>query len=365
MAAARDVIVVGANYRTNVFGFSNSPEIAKEANNAGFLDQRKALDWVQKNIAQFGGNPKQVLIFGESAGGYSVKQLIANPPSPLPFSAAIMQSEASGVQGGPLGYKKLAAFLGCNSTTESQLACVRKADAIKIQDIIQRNSLTFGPIEDGKTMVRDVRDNIKTGVAAKVPIILGTNKNEGSAFIATGMAAGGVTPGMIIGQLAGSTDLGNAAVAATASLYPDSLYPTAAAKGAALLTDAGFQCGGAVLVETFAEAGYNVRRYFYAADFPSEYPFPNAGTWHSAEIAPVFKTYNSSHTELDHLSNVMQGIWTGFAKNPEATIANWPPVTKDSQPVRVFNSTSDSTVDAQELDTRCSLIGSMAEIQGI
>jgi len=70
-AAYQDVIVVTTNYRTNVFGFSNSPEIPFGEQNSGFLDQRKALEWVQGNIARLGGDPAAVTIFGESAGGYS------------------------------------------------------------------------------------------------------------------------------------------------------------------------------------------------------------------------------------------------------------------------------------------------------
>lgn len=70
-AANQDVIVVTVNYRTNVFGFSNSPEIPNGEQNSGFLDQRKGLQWVQGNIERFGGDPGKVTIFGESAGGYS------------------------------------------------------------------------------------------------------------------------------------------------------------------------------------------------------------------------------------------------------------------------------------------------------
>lgn len=76
-----------------MFGFSNSPEVPFGSQNSGFLDQRFALQWVQENIAQFGGDPSKVTLFGESAGGESIKQLLANPPSPLPFAGAILQSE--------------------------------------------------------------------------------------------------------------------------------------------------------------------------------------------------------------------------------------------------------------------------------
>jgi carboxylesterase 2 len=304
-----------------------------------------------------------VLIFGESAGGYSVKQLIAQPPSPLPFSAAIMESEASGVKGGPVAFNKLASALGCNAT--AQLACVRAAPATKIKYIIETQRLTFGPIEDGKTMLQDVRDNIRKGKAAKVPVIIGTNKNEGTPFIAIGMTSDNVTVGQILGSFAGSPELGDAVIQATASLYPKSEFTTDRKLGAALFTDIGFQCPAAVLAQTFADSGYSVRRYFFSAVFPEESPLADAGAYHSAEILPIFKTYNEKNTRIDNLSNIMQGIWTGFAKSPEASIANWPPVTKSEMPVREFGTTSDQTIKASSIDARCGLIGPMAETQGI
>lgn len=282
----------------------------------------------------------------------------------MPFSAAIMQSEASGAKGGPESFKKVAAALGCSST--GQLACVRAAPAAKIKDIIEKQALIFGPVPDGNTMVQDVRDNIKNGKAAKVPVIIGTNKNEGSAFITIGLSASSnTTVGQILGQMAGSTELGEAIVQSTAPLYPKEQYPTPLLLGTALFTDIAFQCAASILAQTLADSGYSVRRYFFAADFPEEYTFPNAGAFHSAEILPIFKTYNPKNTRLDKLSNIMQGIWTGFAKNPENTIANWPQLTKTEHPVREFGATEDKTVAASSLDTRCAVIGPMAEAQGI
>lgn len=332
-------------------------------NNAGFYDQRKALEWVQKNVAQFGGNPKKVLIFGESAGGYSVKQLIANPPSPLTFSAAIMQSEASGVGGGHEAFNKLAMALGCDTT--SQLACVRAASATKIKDIIEHQELSFGPLPDGKTMVKDVRANIKNGIAAKIPIILGTNKDEGSAFMTTGLSVKNITVGGVLGSFAGSTALGEQVVGATRAFYPKAEFATDFDHGVGLFTDLGFQCPAAKLAQTFADAGYSIRRYFYSGIFPEIYPFENAGAWHSGEILPVFSNYDSKLKALDHVSNAMQSIWTGFAKSPEAEIEDWPAVTKTEMPVREFGTKKDRTVKASDLDTRCFIIGPMAASAGI
>jgi carboxylesterase 2 len=373
MALLRDVVVVSPNYRTNgkllnevgelrlihsVFGFSGSSEIPKEENNAGFWDQRKALNWVQKNIAQFGGNPKKVLIFGESAGGYSVKQLIANPPSPLTFSAAIMQSQASGVQGGSVSFNKLATFLGCNST--SQLACVRAAPADKIRDIIEKQRLIFGPIEDGKTMVKDVRPIIKSGKAAKVPMIIGTNKNEGTPFMTTGLAVPGASIASIIGGLAGGTELGEGLILITKELYPKEKYPTDYDFGSALLTDSGFQCPADILVKTFVESGYSVHRYFYSADFQEEAGFPKAGAWHSAEIQPIFKTYITKNASLDSLSNTMQSLWTGFAKDPNAAIPKWTPYTTQQHDVFEFVTAGENKlIKAEDIDARCTTIGDL------
>ncbi|UKZ48112.1 hypothetical protein TrVGV298_002348 [Trichoderma virens] len=75
MAADQNIIVVSVNYRTNVFGFPRSPQLPLDHQNLGFLDQRFALDWVQRNIHAFGGDPKRVTIFGESAGAASVDAL--------------------------------------------------------------------------------------------------------------------------------------------------------------------------------------------------------------------------------------------------------------------------------------------------
>ena len=104
-----------------VFGFSNSPEIPFGQQNSGLLDQRFALQWARSNIKQFGGDPDKITIFGESAGGESVKQLLANPPSPLPFRGAIMESQQTGlVADGKLNYENVLSHFGCTT-----LECIR------------------------------------------------------------------------------------------------------------------------------------------------------------------------------------------------------------------------------------------------
>lgn len=350
-----------------VFGFPNSPSIPPAEQNLGFYDQRQALDWVQRNIAAFGGNPKKVLIFGESAGGFSVKQLIANPPSPLPFAAAIMQSEASGVRGNVKAWPRLVQDVGCTNTTE-ELKCLREVPALKIKEAIEKRNLVFGPVPDGgKTMEQDVRASITSGKAAKVPIIIGTNSNEGTAFMAIGQSAPGYKLADIVAELASEKELGEAAVIATAELYPESKYPNEFEHGAALFTDIGFQCPASILTTTFADKGYNIRRYFYSAVFPEIYPVPELPlrAWHSAEISPVFKTYDAKHTRIDRLSSVLQAAWTGLAKNPDGEIPDWPAYTPGAEWVKQFDIETDKMVKAPEIDGNCVTAGPLAETQGI
>jgi carboxylesterase type B len=274
-----------------------------------------------------------------------------------------MESEASGASDGHVSYHKLAAALGC--TQPGQLACMRAAPAKKIKNIIEHQEYSFGPVPDGKTMVQDVRPNIKNGIAAKIPIILGTNKDEGSAFMKTGLSVGNITVGGVLGSFAGSTALGEKVVAATRAFYPKTEFATDLDHGVGLFTDLGFQCPAQMLAQTFADAGYSVRRYFYAGRFPEIYPFENAGAWHSAEIAPVFGNYDSKFSDIDHTSNIIQKIWTGFARDPEAEIEDWPVVTKTEMPVLEFGKKEHRTVKSSDLDKRCFIIGPMAASKGI
>ncbi|KAF2674085.1 alpha/beta-hydrolase, partial [Microthyrium microscopicum] len=315
IARERNVVLVNFNYRTNVFGFPGAPSLKKGENNLGFLDQRKALDWTNKNIKAFGGDPKKVTIFGESAGGFSVKQLVANPPDPLPFRAAIMQSQAASVRGGAESFLKLASALHCNTTMA--LECVRHADAREIKSIIEHQRIDFGPQEDGITHTVDTRPNYKSGKAAKVPIIIGTNKNEGSAFAHIGLA----TPNTTLEQFLGAFVPGGKPVAEfvlneVKPLYPWTRYRSDVALAGAIFTDLGFTCGTNFLATSLRDNGYTVYRYFYTAAFPSQAKFENAGAYHSSEVDAILGTYMPTIHAMDRVSNVIQSIWSGFAKNP-------------------------------------------------
>ncbi|KAE9401291.1 alpha/beta-hydrolase [Gymnopus androsaceus JB14] len=188
-----NVVVVSVYYRLDSFGFLNIPEFQDSASgdfNAGFLDQIQALRWIQANIASFGGNPAQVTINGQSAGGGSVElHLVAKNDQNL-FSGAIGQSVYRPPTPLPAQQQPLFAFYaeaaGCGdgSVTE-QLACLRTASIsalARAQDAAAENAElaynTFHPVVDG-TIITDYPSKlILAGQFAKVPLIVGSTSNE-------------------------------------------------------------------------------------------------------------------------------------------------------------------------------------------
>jgi carboxylesterase type B len=289
------------------------------------LDQRFGLQWVQQNITQFGGDPSRVMLFGESAGGESIKQLLANPPSPLPFSSAILQSQNAVLPGnGLVNYKQVLLHFGC-----ADIACLRKVPALDIKAYIESNSLSFPPVNNDGTSTPDVRLSISSGKFANVPTMLGSNLNEARVFLA----------------VTGVTD-GNTALNATFDQYNitsqtvrDSIIAAYAAQGITdsyelsdrLGTDLVFTCTTARLANYLAIFGRTTYRYLFTPVFPSIELFPNPGAYHTAEIPEVFGTYPLSSQfgtvtqQQIQLSAFMQKIWANFAKNSAGGVG-WPKV---------------------------------------
>ncbi|KAK4046084.1 hypothetical protein OIV83_006364 [Microbotryomycetes sp. JL201] len=203
MANKQPVIYVSFNYRLNSFGFLPGKEVASDPTtsvNAGLLDQRLALEWVAKNIAQFGGDPDKVTIFGESAGAISIGfQLIAydgniasvNTGRPL-FRAAIMDSGAPipvlGPENGQASFDVVARETGC-STASDKIACLRAVPYQKLLDAtnklpgifsVRSVSLAFLPRTDGKFLPRLAQEAARKKTFARVPIISGNQFDEGT-----------------------------------------------------------------------------------------------------------------------------------------------------------------------------------------
>lgn len=187
------VIGVSINYRLGVWGFLQSPQVLAEgSSNAGLLDQRMALRWIQENIGAFGGDPEQVTIWGESAGAQSIGLHLhsyGGRDDGL-YSAAIMES------GGPVGaflaqlayyaapVENLTRTTGCY-TSSNQLACLRNLSSAALFNA--QVSQTWNPIVDGDFLTAYPSDLTAYGSFVKVPIITGANSDEGTSFSTHGL----------------------------------------------------------------------------------------------------------------------------------------------------------------------------------
>jgi para-nitrobenzyl esterase len=196
--AKKGAVVVTLNYRLGPFGFLAHPAFAAEspyhaAGNYGLLDQIAALRWVQRNIARFGGDPSRVTIFGESAGGFSVGSLIASPLAKGLFQRAILES-GTGVG------------LGIAPRDTAQAIALKFAESLRVRgvgtdaatrlralnpDTLLAASLHLGspgeprffPSVDGWVLPHAVDSTMASGAANLVPVIAGTNRDEGDEWM--------------------------------------------------------------------------------------------------------------------------------------------------------------------------------------
>lgn len=187
------------NYRLSTWGFLNSAEIREAgATNLGLRDQRLALHWIQENIASFGGDPKKVTIWGESAGGMSVgNQLIAyGGRDDGLFRAGIMESGGSiaASPGNTTAYQSqyddIVSKAGC-ATASDTLQCLREVPFESLNAIFNTTTgdpaYSFGPTVDGDFLREWGSVQLDKGEFVKVPIISGTNTDEGASFGPTGI----------------------------------------------------------------------------------------------------------------------------------------------------------------------------------
>ncbi|KEF55875.1 uncharacterized protein A1O9_07455 [Exophiala aquamarina CBS 119918] len=329
LAANHDIIVVAINYRLNVFGFPRAPQLPPAERNLGTLDQRLALDWVQRNIHAFGGDPTKVTVMGESAGAMAVGNFINTYPDDPPFRAGVLQSGSSVVKVPPgtpnndtTFWTNLIEYLNCAGTSESGiLDCARAVPADTLRTIIDNNAMAFGdPFMDNVTVLEYPATVWATGDVAKVPILIGSTADDGSVFTL------GIGDNNVTAFIEASFGVGS-----TLSQIINQLYTTDPTTTVGLTTgqqiisqiatDATFRCtSGFVANLTSTLLDVPVWQYVFDALVPSNTweAYPELGVYHASEIALIFGTYpreNSTETEA-RLSRSMQKQFADFVKDP-------------------------------------------------
>ncbi|TNE48108.1 MAG: carboxylesterase family protein [Deltaproteobacteria bacterium] len=333
MARASGVIVVSMNYRLGVPGFLLHPSLGANAGNYGLLDQVAALKWVKSNIEAFGGDPSNVTLFGLSAGGSSICIHTVAPESKGLFHRAIMQSgpcnaapkDVAEAQG-----KSLAKALGCDETADVA-ACLRGKSVKELnnalplrQGLLLGAGVNWGPVVDAALLADDPHKLLQEGKANKVPVILGSSRNEGTFFV-----YGANQVNMTETQY---QDAIKAAYGAKAdqilAQYPIANYNSPAAAYAELLGDSFFVCSIRRTARLLSAAGNQTYLYHFT-HAPSFVPIPFLGAFHGSETGYVFGNPPRGNFETKDatLSKTLQTYWTRFAKDgvPSADdAATWP-----------------------------------------
>jgi para-nitrobenzyl esterase len=215
LVAGGDVVAVTINYRLGAFGFLAHPGLGPDSGNLGLADQQAALRWVGENITAFGGDPRNVTIMGQSAGGYSVCAHLASPASAGLFHRAVVQS--AGCTGGFRGRQEaeqqgrdFAAALGCADS-----ACLREHTPAELVAASGGGHDDYRPVVGGALLPVRPADAFASGRFNRVPVLYGGNHDE-----ETGMLAGR--------ELAGAPPL-------TAAAYPDAVADAFGANADAVL----------------------------------------------------------------------------------------------------------------------------------
>jgi para-nitrobenzyl esterase len=340
MATRGDVVVVTVNYRLGALGFLWLGDLDADYSSSGvngLLDQVAALRWVQDNIAAFGGDPGNVTVFGESAGAMSVSTLLALPAARGTFHRAIVQSGAASNTFAP----KVAAEVTSSMMSRlgvAEIDGLLSADpaellsaAIKVTGEVFHDpgriagptgialAMAFQPVVDGAWLPQDPLDAMRQGVAADVPMVVGSNVDEWNLFRL--LSPSGLDHPELLDRLDRIFGDGHAIhdtyAAARPGVGPDDLW-------SAILTDATFRIPAVRLLEARAEGGAISPSYQYLFTWPTPAFGGLVGSCHALEIPFVFGTLGSSQAELVlggppgpdlwALADAVQDAWVAFAR---------------------------------------------------
>lgn len=370
--AKKGIVAVTVNYRLGVFGFMAHPELTKESphhasGNYALLDQNAALQWVQKNIAAFGGDPRKVTIAGESAGSIAVSAQMASPLSKWLIAGAIGESGAMiapTLPPVPLAQGEEEGVKFATSVGASSLAALRAMSATQILEATAKLPVgRFASTVDGYVLPKPPVEIFAAGEQAHVPLLAGWNTEEGNARAV--LAANEPTPENLAKALRTLyADRGDDAVKLYAGTKADDVRQAATD----LASDRFIAYSTWKWTDLHGKTGGKpVYRYLYGRPRPpmnapasggggnGPAPPPARGAVHSAEIEYAMGNLATNKvfawTPDDYkVSEVMQGYFANFVKtgNPNgAGLPQWP-ATSTSQFIRIDVNThaeSDKTRD--------------------
>jgi para-nitrobenzyl esterase len=330
--AKKGVVFVSFNYRMNVFGFMAHPELTKESEqrssgNYALLDQIAALQWIQRNIARFGGDPGMVTIFGHSAGASNVISLTASPLGKGLFHRAVAQSGASLAVRTPLAEAEKAGVKFGETLGAPSIAALRQKSA---DDVLKAQRPQMGVNVDGWVLPRDVYSIFAAGQQNRVPLIVGTVADD-----APGAGAGTLTAAdarksatSTYGELAGKY----------LELFPAGTDAEAAKSAHAFRTNTALANARMLARLHTKTAQVPVYWYYFThiSPMPADAvwggrPATSWGAYHGSEIVYVFNAFplqDWAWRPVDvKLGDTVSSMWAQFARSGSpsgAGLPQWP-----------------------------------------
>ncbi|CEL07886.1 hypothetical protein ASPCAL11040 [Aspergillus calidoustus] len=381
----KPIIGVSINYRLSLWGFLYSNEVVGEGiTNLGLRDQRIALQWVQENIAAFGGDPEKVTIWGESAGAASVGfQLTAyGGRDDKLFRAAILQSgnpiyygSENGTQRSQAGFEAIVSAAGCYDSWD-RIQCLREVPFLVLNATMNGSVETgsFGPTIDGD-FVRTYRSKqLKRGQFVKVPIITGANSDEGASMGPMGINTTEDFRATLSSFLplsfqdailkAYPDDLSVNVVASLGDQRPAPPYGAQFRRSASFWGDYYFIASRRETAKTWASHGLPAYAYRFNA-IPAGVP-PEVGAGHYKEIGfmfnnlkgvgyrPDIRPFEDKGKSYIDLAELMSSSWVSFIydldpngyKGRDSKVPKWPKYRMDNPEDFVFDANITSYVQS-------------------
>jgi para-nitrobenzyl esterase len=350
--ARRGCVYVSVNYRLGALGCMDLSSLSTPENpiddNLFLRDIVMALRWVRDNAAVFGGDPDNVTIFGESAGAHAVATLMAVPEAKGLFAQAISESPASGMSGPPevaaAFADDLADVLGVKpQDAAAAVMAARPAELVDALDKVMRGikemrgAFVVGPTFGTEYLPQDPVAAMRDGTAHRVPLIVGTNADEGKLFTRFLQLLPTTEP--MIDALLADTDV-------ESKIRITEAYPGYPSPSACIRLGGDFAFGTAAW--QIAEAhGRHAPTYVYRYDYaPRTFHWSGLGATHGTELFAVFDVYRTRFGSLltaaadrrsaRRVSNDVQRRWRAFSRTGLPG-EGWPAYTDKERPVMVFD----------------------------
>ncbi|KAJ7932847.1 Alpha/Beta hydrolase protein [Mycena leptocephala] len=377
LTSKEPLIFATFGYRLGQFGFlGGTPVHDNGALNAGLLDQKAALQWVQRYIGNFGGDPNRVTIWGQSAGAGSVvyhmigdggtntnlfQQAMADSP-PLLYLPNYNDTFVENL------FTQFAGLAGCGkkATGAATMSCLRAASITKIATAGSKTltNLTsslypFGPIADGSFIQERPVDALRNGNFVRVPVLFGSNTNEGANWSAelpnpnANTSSPKATQLTVYNFLAGqyNTFTNQSFQAAIAQYYPLSDYNGSfSLQGQQMYGEMRFICTAVLVAGAVQDAGLDAYQYHWDN--------PTLGSTHSDELVAFFNGTQVFDPLDEALAVAMRGYWTSFVTSgapvaPSSIV--WPAAGDDNGSPRILLHPGNITVEdvSDSLSQRC------------